>query len=76
MHCMKPLVAFFAATLFFFALLPVAAQEDVEVGAAQVVSYAPFLKNKTLGIVANQTSMVGDTHLVDTLLRIDRKSVV
>ena len=75
MHCMKPLVAFFAATLFFFALLPVAAQEDVEVGAAQVVSYAPFLKNKTLGIVANQTSMVGDTHLVDTLLRMDAKII-
>jgi len=30
--------------------------------------YLPDLKGKTIGIVANQTSTVGSTHLVDTLL--------
>ena len=29
--------------------------------------YLPLLKGKTVGIFANHTSMVGNTHLVDTL---------
>ncbi|MCP9234948.1 exo-beta-N-acetylmuramidase NamZ domain-containing protein [Lewinella sp. JB7] len=31
-------------------------------------SYLPVLEGKTLGLVVNQTSTVGNTHLVDTLL--------
>lgn len=37
-------------------------------GAWQTDSYIHMLEGKTIGIVANQTSMVGETHLVDTLL--------
>jgi uncharacterized protein YbbC (DUF1343 family) len=29
--------------------------------------YLPLIKGKRVGIFANQTSMVGNTHLVDTL---------
>ncbi len=37
-------------------------------GAAQVNSYLPLLKGKNIAVVANQTSVVDDIHLVDTLL--------
>ncbi len=37
--------------------------------------YLPFLKDKRVGIVANHTSMVGKTHLVDTLISLKVKVV-
>lgn len=43
--------------------------EDVIVGAERFSEYLPLLKNKKIGIVANQTSMVGAVHLVDFLLQ-------
>jgi len=36
-------------------------------GAERLSVYLPMLKGKSVGIFANQTSMVGHTHLVDTL---------
>src|SRR5574344_653135 len=42
---------------------------DVVVGAARMEEYLPLLKGKQVGIVANQTSMIGNVHLVDTLLK-------
>ncbi|MFT7333742.1 MAG: hypothetical protein ACI81S_001963, partial [Sphingobacteriales bacterium] len=36
-------------------------------GANQLGRYLPSLKGKTVGLVANHTSMVGNTHLADTL---------
>ncbi|MBQ8957231.1 MAG: DUF1343 domain-containing protein [Bacteroidales bacterium] len=36
--------------------------------AMQLDDYLPFLEGKRIGIVANQTSIIGETHLVDTLL--------
>ncbi len=36
-------------------------------GAERLDVYLPLLKGKRVGIFANQTSMVGNTHLVDTL---------
>jgi uncharacterized protein YbbC (DUF1343 family) len=32
--------------------------------------YVPLIKGKRVGIFANQTSMVGNTHLVDTLRKL------
>ena len=40
----------------------------IAVGAEQFALYAPQLKNKRVGLVVNQTSLVGQTHLVDSLL--------
>ncbi|MBM3159516.1 MAG: DUF1343 domain-containing protein [Bacteroidetes bacterium] len=40
----------------------------IESGAQQLDSYVPLLKEKRVGVFANQTSMVGKKHLVDTLL--------
>jgi uncharacterized protein YbbC (DUF1343 family) len=37
-------------------------------GAAQFAHYLPQLKNKRVGLVVNQTSLVANTHLVDALL--------
>jgi len=39
-------------------------------GADRTHIYLPLLKGKSVGIFANQTSMVGNTHLVDTLMKL------
>jgi uncharacterized protein YbbC (DUF1343 family) len=39
-------------------------------GAYQIDLYKGLIEGKTIAVVANQTSMVGKTHLVDTLLSI------
>ena len=41
----------------------------IVIGAEQLDRYLPILKDKRVAIVANQTSLVGKTHLVDTLIR-------
>ncbi|MEM1324348.1 MAG: DUF1343 domain-containing protein [Bacteroidota bacterium] len=41
--------------------------EKIVVGAEQLNLYLPLLKNKSVAMLVNQTSMVGETHLVDTL---------
>lgn len=38
--------------------------------AERINVYLPLIKGKSVGIFANQTSMVGDTHLVDTLRKL------
>ncbi|NND04803.1 MAG: DUF1343 domain-containing protein [Saprospiraceae bacterium] len=40
-------------------------------GAHQLSAYVDLLKNKSVGLVVNQTSRVGATHLVDTLLGLE-----
>ena len=42
--------------------------KNIETGADQTGRYIPMLEGKQIAIVANQTSMVKNTHLVDTLL--------
>jgi len=46
---------------------------DVKVGAQRMDVYLPVLKNKNIAVVGNQTSMVGQTHLLDTLLSLGIK---
>ncbi len=41
---------------------------QVITGAARMPVYLPMLKGKSVAVFANQTSMVKNTHLVDTLL--------
>jgi len=43
-------------------------QQPILPGAAQTNLYLPLLKGKSVAIFANQTSLIGNTHLVDTLL--------
>lgn len=42
--------------------------KDIKTGADQTEVYLPLLKNKKIGIVSNQTSLIGKTHLIDSLL--------
>src|SRR5215831_9203366 len=39
-------------------------------GAYQISEYLPLLKGKRVGVFANQTSVVSNTHLVDTLKKL------
>jgi uncharacterized protein YbbC (DUF1343 family) len=39
-------------------------------GAERINVYLPLIKGRKVGIFANQTSMVGNTHLVDTLRKL------
>ena len=45
-------------------------QTKIIAGAERINVYLPLIKGKTVGIFANQTSMVGNTHLVDTLRKL------
>ena len=46
------------------------ASEPVVVGADQLERYLPLIKNKSVGIVTNQSGMVGQLHIVDFLTKI------
>ncbi len=46
----------------------IAKDTTIQVAASQFEKYLPLLKGKNIALLVNQTSMVGDTHLVDTLL--------
>jgi uncharacterized protein YbbC (DUF1343 family) len=52
--------------LLCFFLISVEAQNIVP-GAARIEKYLPFLQGKQVAVFANQTSLVGDKHLVDVL---------
>lgn len=54
--------------LFAAIYLPRREKSELKVGAEQLDQYMPLLKGKQVGLVVNQTSLVGNTHLVDTLL--------
>ena len=47
--------------------------QNLRLGAERLDNYLPLIENKKVGVVGNQTSMIGNTHLVDSLLslRID-----
>jgi uncharacterized protein YbbC (DUF1343 family) len=45
--------------------------KKIETGAEQTALYLPLIKNKTVAVVANQTSLIGKTHLVDSLLALN-----
>ena len=64
--CMKIRVAI----LVLLSAMSFNACSQVIVGADQTADYLPILSGKRVGVVANQTSVIGQTHLVDTLLNI------
>ena len=63
---MKRTLIFIASFIFFATSM---AQQHITSGAERMNVYVPLLKGKAVGVFANQTSMVGNTHLVDTLLK-------
>lgn len=46
------------------------ASNPVLAGADRINVYLPLIQGRKVGIFANQTSMVGQTHLVDTLVKL------
>ena len=42
--------------------------QSIITGAERTETYFPLLKKKRIAVVANQTSLIGDRHLIDTLL--------
>jgi uncharacterized protein YbbC (DUF1343 family) len=42
---------------------------DLKVGADKTEAYFQLLKGKSVAIIANQSSMIGNSHLVDSLLK-------
>lgn len=60
-------------TCLFFGILPVFAQGTLRTGAERTEEYLPLLKGKRVGMVINQTSIVGEerTCLLDTLLNLN-----
>jgi uncharacterized protein YbbC (DUF1343 family) len=56
-------------TLFFLLISTVSeAQQKIMVGAEQPELYLALLKNKNVALMVNPSSLVGQVHLVDTLL--------
>lgn len=55
---------------FTFTLNPLYSIEyaAIKIGAERTELYFPELKGKTIAVVANQTSIIGKSHLVDSLL--------
>ena len=49
--------------------------KEIKTGAEQTDKYLPLLKGKRIAIMANQTSMMGKTHLVDSLKSLGVKIV-
>ncbi|MGV3510334.1 MAG: exo-beta-N-acetylmuramidase NamZ family protein [Sphingobacteriaceae bacterium] len=43
---------------------------QIKTGAEQTEKYVPYLKGKRVAILANQTSVIGKTHLVDSLQKL------
>jgi len=43
--------------------------KDIITGSEQLEKYLPAIKDKNVAILANHTSLIGETHLVDTLLK-------
>lgn len=48
---------------------PLVIDKDVIPAASQFFKYEKYVKGKKLGLVVNQTSMVGEVHLIDDLLK-------
>jgi uncharacterized protein YbbC (DUF1343 family) len=64
------MMKYFFLCLITLAMVPgVMAQNKVIAGADRTDTYIPMLKGKRVGVFANQTSVVGNRHLVDTLLK-------
>ncbi len=43
------------------------AKQPIRTGAEQTAQYVPYLKGKRVGVLGNQTSIIGKRHLVDSL---------
>ncbi len=59
----------YCLTVLLLNCLMAAGQQQVTPAAERMNVYLPLLKGKAVAVFANQTSMVNNTHLVDTLIK-------
>lgn len=45
--------------------------DEIIVGASRLDQYLPILKDKKIAVLANHSSLIGETHLIDSLLSLD-----
>jgi len=64
----KPYLYILIISFILTAVLTVSADNPVITGAERTEKYIPLLQGKRVGIVANQTSIIDKTHLVDSLM--------
>ncbi|HRG93983.1 MAG TPA: hypothetical protein PLZ10_13595, partial [Chitinophagaceae bacterium] len=62
----KNILILFTSMIFSLGLMAQSGNKVIP-AAERINVYLPLIKGKSVGIFANQTSMVGNTHLVDTL---------
>ena len=60
---------FFFSNYLIFAQLTTQPYSAITTGAQQIQEYLPKLKNKKVAIVTNASGIIGNSHLVDTLLK-------
>ncbi|MCX6260358.1 MAG: DUF1343 domain-containing protein, partial [Bacteroidia bacterium] len=71
---MKKIIITIGFSVFvFFCTACYGTKDNPIPGANQINLYKHLIENKSIAIVANQTSMVGKIHLVDTLLSLGIK---
>tara|TARA_B100000902_G_scaffold129800_1_gene128850 strand:+ start:9148 stop:10290 length:1143 start_codon:yes stop_codon:yes gene_type:complete len=54
--------------IFLILLFSCSQEESIKCGAERTNEYLPLIKNKRVAIIGNQTSRIGKTHLVDSLI--------
>ncbi len=60
-----------SALFLFSGILTISfAQPAIKTGAEQTEKYLPLIKGKRVAIMANQTSIIGSSHLVDSLAKL------
>ena len=64
-------LSFFAGMIACQANTKNAEERIIKTGAEQIHLYLPLLTGKNVAAVVNQTSMIGQTHLIDTLIALN-----
>ena len=65
---MKQKIRLLLSGIFFLIFCGVEAQQKITIGAEQLELYLNLLKNKSIALMVNPSSLVGKSHLVDTLI--------
>ena len=67
---MRKIIIFLMMTFALTASCSTEETREIVTGAERVSEYMPLLAGKRVGIVANQTTIVGEVHLIDSLVRL------
>lgn len=71
--CLQCITCICSAQTERILLREVPVEKEIIVGAGQTTKFVSLIKNKTIAVVANQTSLIKNTHLVDSLVSLKIK---